>query len=101
MTQVLILPEAEIELREAVRFYEDKCPKLGIDFLKEIESGLKTVGNSPNLWPIRKDNTRRYLVHRFPYLVIYVVQNESIWIIAFAHCKRNPGYWRDRTRNLE
>lgn len=100
MIQVLILPEAEFELREIVKFYEAKCSGLGLNFLREIESGLKAVRNLPNLWQLRKDGTRRYLVHRFPYLVVYIHHNDCIWIIAFAHCKRKPEYWRDRIRSV-
>ena len=100
MIQVLILPEAELELREIIKFYEEKCSGLGLNFLREIESGLKTVKNLANLWQIRKDGTRRYLVHRFPYLVVYNHKNDSIWIITFAHCKRKPEYWRNRIRSV-
>ena len=48
MIQVLILPEAELELREIVKFYEAKYSGLGLNFLREIESGLKAVRNLPN-----------------------------------------------------
>jgi len=96
MTAITILHEAERELSEAVSYYESKYPGLGIDFLKEVESGLKMVGDLPTLWPLREDGTRRYLVHRFPYLVVYVHQENHIWVIAFAHCKRKSGYWKER-----
>ena len=101
MTQILILPEAEQELREIVKFYEEKCSGLGLNFLREIESGLKAVKNLSNIWQLLKDGTRRYLVHRFPYLVVYIHNNDSIWIIAFAHCKRKPEYWRDRIQSVK
>lgn len=96
MTKITVLHEAEQELLEAVGYYESKCPGLGMDFLSEVESGLDMVGSLPTLWPLREDGTRRYLVHRFPYLVIYLHHEDHVWIIAFAHCKRKPGYWRER-----
>jgi plasmid stabilization system protein ParE len=96
--RVIILHEAEQELREAVRFYEAKSPGLGLDFLDEIDAGLKTVAEMPGMWAIRKDGTRRYLVHRFPFVVVYLLTEDRLWIIAFAHCKRKSEYWRNRLK---
>ena len=101
MIEITILDEAERELVEAISYYESKGPGLGLDFLSEVQSGLATVRNLPTLWPLRKDGTRRYLVHRFPYLVIYIYQENHIWAIVFAHCKRKPGYWKERTKTAE
>lgn len=42
---------------------------------------------------------RRMLLHKFPYAVVYLTSGEEILVVAFAHCRRNPGYWRDRMRH--
>ncbi|HVM62588.1 MAG TPA: type II toxin-antitoxin system RelE/ParE family toxin [Verrucomicrobiae bacterium] len=96
MTPVTILREAEAEIKEAVEFYEDKRPGLGLDFSREVEASIQSVRHFPKRWPIRNDGTRRYLLHRFPYIVVYLLLNDHIWIIALAHCKRRPGYWSVR-----
>ena len=96
MSELTILKEAEVELWEAVAYYEDKAPGRGLDFQGEIERSVESLCDFPERWPIREDGTRRYLIHRFPYLVVYTYQNDHIWILAFAHCKRRPGYWADR-----
>ena len=95
MTPATILHEAEVELWEAVAFYEDKASGLGLDFKAEIERAV-LVRQSPKRWPLRDDGTRRYLTHRFPFVIVYTYLNDHIWIIAFAHCKRKTGYWIDR-----
>jgi len=97
MSEVTILHEAEVELWDAVGYYEDKADGLGLDFESEIERSLQTICESPERWPLRQDGTRRYLTHRFPFLVVYTCQNDHVWVIAFAHCKRRPGYWAKRT----
>ena len=99
--EIIILDEAEHELVEAIGYYESKSPGLGLDFLNEIQFGLEIIRRLPTLWPLRKDGTRRYLVHRFPYLVVYMHHEDHIWVIAFAHCKRKPGYWKERTKKAE
>ncbi len=96
MTDATILHEAEMELREAMSYYEDKAAGLGLDFEAEIEQAVETICEFPERWPLRKDGTRRYLMRRFPYLVVYAYLNDHVWILAFAHCKRRPGYWTDR-----
>jgi hypothetical protein len=69
MTDATILHEAEVELWEAVAYYEDKAHGLGLDFEAEIERSVGTVCEFPERWPLRPDGTRRYLTHRFPFLV--------------------------------
>ena len=96
MTPILVLHEAEIELWEAAVFYENRCAGLGLDFEKEIKTALEGIQQAPERWPIQKDGTRRCLVHRFPYFVVYVLHEGNLWVIAFAHCSRRPGYWSDR-----
>jgi toxin ParE1/3/4 len=98
MTPLTILHEAEIELWEAVQFYENRCVGLGLDFEKEIKAAIETIQQSPGRWPLHKDGTRRYLLHRFPYFVVYVLHQGHVWIVAFAHCRRKPQYWSGRTK---
>ena len=101
MTPTTILHEAEVELWEAVEHYESRCPGLGLDFEAELEASFEAVSRYPERWPLREDGTRRYLTHRFPYLVVYMYLNEHVWVIAIAHCKRRPGYWADRIKMAE
>ena len=86
MTAVTVLPEAEQELWEAVEYYEDKCPGLGFDFEQEVKASVELIQRFPQRWALRDDGTRRYVIDRFPYIVIYVYQHDHIWIIAFACC---------------
>ena len=96
MTTATILHEAEVELWEAVAYYEDKAAGLGVDFAAEIERSIQAICEAPERWPVRQDDTRRCLIRRFPFLVVYTYHNDRIWIIAFAQCKRRPEYWADR-----
>ena len=60
MTQATILHEAEVELWEAVAYYEDKAAGLGLDFEAEIERSIQTICGTPERWPVREDGTRRW-----------------------------------------
>ena len=101
MTPTTILNEAEKELWAAVEYYESRSAGLGLVFLAEIESSFDAISQSPDRWPARDDGTRRFLTHRFPYVVVYVRLPDHIWIIAVAHCKRRSNYWSDRMNKGE
>ena len=96
MTPATILHEAEVELWEAVAYYEERSSGLGLDFETEVEQSVEAIQRSSERQPLRQDGTRRYLICRFPYLIVYAYLNDHVWIIAIAHCKRKPGYWSDR-----
>lgn len=89
--------EAEEELKFAARYYEQKVLGLGSDFLDQIEAGLLKIRGSPFLWPIYEGEYRRYLLKRFPYGMIYrVEERKTIFVIAVAHLHRRPRYWKSR-----
>lgn len=101
MIPAIILHEAEVELWEAVAYYENQSAGLGLDFEVEIERTIQMVRHFPERWPLREDGTRRCLIQRFPYLIIYTHLKDHVWIVAFAHCKRRSGYWKDRLKAAE
>ena len=101
MTPVTILDEAQAELREAIAYYEGKRPGLGFDFAREVEASIESVRCFPERWPLRGDATRRYLLQRFPYIIVYLFLTDRVWVIAVAHCKRQPGYWSERVSSAE
>ena len=98
MLSATVLCEAETELLEAVTYYEDKAPGLGLDFAAEAERAVQAIRQSPERWPLRDDGTRRHLTNRFPFVVVYMCLNDHIWILAFAHCRRRSEYWSDRVK---
>jgi plasmid stabilization system protein ParE len=91
-----IHPEARRELLEAIDYYNDIEPGLGASFLAEIESAISLVEEHPALWVEIASGIRRCLVRRFPYAVLYSAEAGRIFILAFMHTRRKPGYWSSR-----
>ena len=89
---------ASLELAEAVRWYESKRSGLGDDFLAEVAKTIDWLALNPEAGnPIASDQrTRRLLVSRFPYQIVYRRRPDEIVIVGVAHLKRKPGYWKDR-----
>lgn len=66
-------PVAVAELNEAIDYYEELQSGLGLEFAKEIFSSIQRILEFPNAWPALSKNTRRCLVNRFPYGIIYQI----------------------------
>ncbi|MEK6372107.1 MAG: type II toxin-antitoxin system RelE/ParE family toxin [Acidobacteriota bacterium] len=90
--------EASEELEEARRWYRERSEAAEAAFLEEIDHAIGVVITAPQRWPIHSAGMRRYVFPTFPYSLIYFVENEFIQIVAVAHEKRRPGYWRKRLR---
>jgi hypothetical protein len=94
--KVIFDREALVEMREAAAFYEDCQRGLGRSFLDTVEVALAEIQKQPLMWRKVKGRFRRYLVQRFPYGLIYAVQEDVIYIAAVMHLKRKPDYWVER-----
>ena len=89
-------PSAKIELSEAVYYYETCRPGLGTEFAKEVYSTILRLIEFPESWSPLTKNTRRCLTKRFPYGVIYQIEDDQILIIAVMQLNRKPDYWKNR-----
>lgn len=89
-------PAAEQELKESVRFYEDRAQGLGADFFAAVELALQRIIAAPERFRSDREGVRICPVSRFPFTIRFVVEPEGLWIVALAHDKRRPGYWQSR-----
>lgn len=97
MKPLVINDEAADELDEAVRYYETRSPGLGSRLAARVSEVFKRIQSSPQLYPFHKDtNVQKCIVRRFPYTVFYLELDEHIIVIAVAHQKRRPDYWKFR-----
>ena len=85
-------PAAEAELNQAVDYYNGCRSNLGWDFAQEVHATIESVLAYPAAWTSLSKHTRRCLVHRFPYGVIYQVAGDGIRIVAIMQLNRKPGY---------
>lgn len=92
------LPEAEKDFREAARFYENEAPGVGIEFVVELHKVVAAILDNPLAAQAVRKSIRKKVLPRFPFNVLYSVENEFIVIVAVAHQKRRPTYWRRRLK---
>lgn len=87
---------AEKEFENAVVFYEDCRRGLGREFAQEVYATIERIVQYPGAGSSLSKNTRRCLVNRFPFGVIYQIKSEYLRIIAVADLRRLPNYWLNR-----
>jgi plasmid stabilization system protein ParE len=93
---IAFLDPAQAELDDAINYYNRERTGLGDEFLVEALRALERTADFPHAWHPFSRRTRRCLIRRFPYGVIYQVIGNDILVIAITHLHRKPGYWKHR-----
>ena len=94
--QVDIHPEAIAEAQAANRWYRERSASAAEAYLAELDLAVAAIAENPEMWPRYVHGTRRYIFHRFPFFLVYRETAASLEIIAVAHGRRKPGYWKNR-----
>jgi plasmid stabilization system protein ParE len=89
-------PDASHEADSAYDWYAARDVSVAHAFRQELRHAVDAVANNPLAWPRRGRNTRHYVFPRFPYSLVYRMRGDEIEVIAVAHGRRRPGYWRSR-----
>jgi toxin ParE1/3/4 len=101
MRSVRVLEAAAAEAAEAAAWYEARRKGLGAEFRAEFKFAIDTLREGiyqGTSWPggLARRGVRRLLMRRFPFSVVFVAAGEGVTVLALAHHRRRPGYWRDR-----
>lgn len=93
--------EAEAEYRAAGQWYEDRRVGLGLEFIDAVDATIDLIVRMPHAGaPVGRLPpallVRRAPVTRFPYHVVYLEVETTIRVLAVAHERRRPGYWKSR-----
>ncbi len=95
------LPEAEEEFREAAMYYETKAPGVGVAFVAEVRRVIRWIIENPYAAVAVGTGIRRKILNNFPYNIFYSIEPNLILIVAVAHQKRRPRYWKARTKQIK
>jgi plasmid stabilization system protein ParE len=94
--QIRFHPAAAAEIEAAAQWYAERSPIAAAAFAAEVDTCVERVREAPERWPRYVHGTRRYLFPHFPFSLVYRVRHGELEIVAVAHHKRRPGYWRSR-----
>lgn len=94
MKKYRFLTPAILDVEAASQFYESSRPELGREFLEELDETIQRIVANPKAWAIIDGQMRRCRLRRFPYGIIYTIEDEIVLIIAVMHLHRHPSSWR-------
>ena len=101
MMPLFVQIDARREFREAIAYYELQESGLGKEFGIAVFAAFKEIALNPNAFPTHTPKrVRCSTLSRFPYTIFFTVLSEAVWIVAVAHHRRRPSYWKRRLRNL-
>lgn len=88
--------DAELELNEAADYYDLESPGLGGIFLDAVDGGFARIREHPDAATEVASGVRKLVLARFPFMIIYAVRTDVIRVLAIAHQRKRPYYWRGR-----
>ncbi len=94
---VIFATEVWEEVEEARAYYENEVDGLGKAFIIAVSQSIDEIKQYPESSRIIKAPFRRFLTPRFPFGIIYRQQNNTLYVVAVAHLRKRPFYWKDRT----
>ena len=97
MTRPLRLHDAaDVELNEAADYYDLESPGLGDVFLEQVEKGFRRIREHPDAAAEVAPGIRKLVLTRFPFAIIYATRADTVRVLAIAHQRKRPYYWRSR-----
>jgi plasmid stabilization system protein ParE len=93
---VEVHPLAADEAEAAERWYRERNETAAGRFRRELDSAVDRIAERPDAGAPYLGNSRRILLRRFPFFIVYRLRQTGIEVIAVAHARRRPGYWRQR-----
>jgi len=89
-------PEAVAEASAARFWYAERSADVATAFADALDHAMAMIADLPKTWAPHTHGTRRYLIAKFPYAVVYRVRGKAVEVVAIAHQRRRPGYWSER-----
>lgn len=89
-------PDAEREYLTALEWYRERSLTAAVNFEEEVQRAISQVEQAPECWPSYFAVCRRFVLHQFPFSIVYRVYPSQVIVLAVAHGHRRPGYWKKR-----
>jgi hypothetical protein len=96
----IVLQQAFEELNDAIAYYEERQPGLGLKMKEEFDQYVRWILNNPQIPRLRSGGYRRVNLKVFPYYIAYLVHRDTLWILSIAHNHRKPRYWIKRKNDI-
>jgi plasmid stabilization system protein ParE len=92
-----IHPGATEELEESLAWYAARSEEAARGFAMAVDSAFRKIASDPDRFPRVDRRHRSCNLERYPFQVIFRSEKTRLFVIAIAHAKRRPAYWRHRS----
>ena len=82
-------PLVRADVSDALNWYEDQQPGLGLEFAGDFPSRYRRLIRDAQLYAVRFSDVRRLNLDRFPYGLFHVIRAPEIWLLAVLHASRD------------
>jgi len=96
---VIFKEEADFDVFDARHWYESRRTGLGDELLDEIDEYVKTLEQDPHIYQVRKKNRRYCPLKRFPYVLVFEIENTEVIVYAVFNTNKNPIRLDKRLKN--
>lgn len=96
MASLRLLAAAQAEYEEALAWYFARSARAAAGFEQAVEHGLRQIADTPLQSSPLDGRDRCYILRHYPYLLVYRVEDDGVLVVAVAHTRRRPGYWKRR-----
>lgn len=95
---VFLSAHAEADIDNAIAWYAERSIVVSERFLAAVVGAVDAIGTAPERWAADGEGDRRFMLRRFPYSVVYFVSTDAVIVLAVAHHRKMPSYWRQAAR---
>lgn len=95
---IIVRSEVWIDVESAIDWYNHEVAGLGQRFYQSFEQATSKIAESPYHYSFITKKVRRCPVKKFPYSVLYVVEEDNIYLLAVIHRRRSNAYIRKRIK---
>jgi plasmid stabilization system protein ParE len=88
--------EASEEYLAAFEWYFERSESVATRFMLEVSRAIGLIADAHHRWPEYESGFRKFVLRRFPFVAVYRELSSAIQVLAIAHSRRRPGYWKSR-----
>lgn len=87
---VIFEPDSEQEIIEAFQWYEEQSFGLGGEFLRAVKQSEAILSRNPFQYQVQYREVRHAFLRRFPYALHYIIEENTVSVLACFHFRRDP-----------
>jgi plasmid stabilization system protein ParE len=90
------LEDARVDFDESFDWYRTHSAGAAIGFAAAVDETIDEILANPDRFPSTHGGCCYRALHRYPFRIVFRNESNRVVIVAIAHAKRRPDYWRDR-----